>query len=68
MNINSRLDKMEERLREAGLFLTPEQEQMIRDVLERAHQRDPAVMRVDGTIDLTVLTNAELIELAGLYS
>ena len=67
MSINSRLNKMEERLKEAGLFLTPEQEQMIREVLERAHQRDPAVIRADGTVDLTPLTDAELIELARLY-
>ena len=59
---------MEERLKEAGLFLTPAQEQMIRDVLERAHRRDPAVIRADGTVDLRVLTDAELIELERLYS
>ena len=67
MSIHNRLSRLEEQLKEAGLFLTPAQEQMIREVLERAHQRDPTVMRVDGTADLTRLTDAELIELARLY-
>ena len=58
---------MEGRLKEAGLFLTPEQEQMMREVIERARQRDPAVMRADGMVDLTRLMDTELIELARLY-
>ena len=67
MSIHNRLSRLEEQLKEAGLFLTPAQEQMIREVIERAHRRDPAVMRADRMVDLTRLMDTELIELARLY-
>ncbi len=71
MNINNRLEKMERQLEKAGLLLTPALEQRLREIVEPAFQRDPAIVCADGTVDetriVTCLTDGELIELARFY-